>query len=672
MTEQTPIVAATAGAPSAGLTAMQMTQAVQAARERGDLGAAAALYRRWIDENPGDPLLYAMLFNYSVTLSDMGDLAGTRQALEQAIALKPDFMPPYINLGRVYERLGQADMAVRQWSKVVAELGGVNEASILHKTTALNQMARLFESRTQDELAEKLLKESIEIDREQREPIQHLIALRQRQLKWPVIAPWGAIDRERLLSACSPLGLATLADDPMLQLAGAHMHNKKDVGRPKSGFVTSYWAAQERPERLRVGYLSSDLRAHAVGYLMAEMFGLHDRGKVESFAYYCGPAGEDPLMARIRSTVDHWIPITDIDDAAAARRIADDGIHILVDVNGYTKDSRTKLVALKPAPVIVNWLGFPGSTGSPYHHYLIADDWIIPKEHEIYYSEKVLRLPCYQPNDRLRAVAAERPSRAEAGLPEAAMVYCCFNGVNKVTRFTFARWMTILQRVPDSVLWLLTSTQGNDQKLRDMAMAAGVAPERIVFAGKLPNPKHLARYPLADLCLDTAPYGAHTTASDILWMGVPFLTMSGRSFASRVGGSLVRAAGLPELVCRSAEEYVDRAVAMGRDRSIARRYRDKLAAERDRCTLFDTPQLVRCLEALYRQMWQEFQDGALPQPDLANLETYLEVAAMQDYDAVEIQGIADYKGWWRRNLAEYHAFRPIPKDGRLWKRPAKR
>ncbi len=222
--------------------------------------------------------------------------------------------------------------------------------------------------------------------------------------------------------------------------------------------------------------------------------------------------------------------------------------------------------------------------------------------------------------------------------------------------------------MPGSVLWLLSSTQPTEQRLRDCAKERGIDPERIIFAPKKANPEHLARYPLADLFLDTAPYGAHTTASDALWMGVPILTMSGRSFASRVCGSLVRSAGLPDLDCASPSEFVDRAVAIGRDRSIALAYRERLAKGRDSCVLFDTPLLARKLEELYRGMWDDFRAGRLPTPDLANLEAYLEIGASVDHEIEETQAIKDYKGWWRDKLSAAHALRPIPYDKRLWKK----
>ena len=638
---------------------------------RVSLGPASAvdLYDAWISENGDHPLLYAVRFNLSVLLTDIGDLDRARGQLENAIIANPAFIPAYINLGRVYERMGSTSLAVMQWSSAVDRLSAVNGSVISHKTTALNQMARVLESSNQDAAAEGVLRQSLELDSHQREPLQHLSALRQRQCEWPVISPFEQVGADQQLKGMSPLSLAAYTDDPMLQLAAAWHYNLRDVGAPASDFGQHDKALKGGAERLRIGYLSSDLRHHAIGFLTAEIYGLHDRGAVEVFAYYCGPDLTDPLQARIKADVDHWVPISHLDDEAAARRIADDGIHILVDVNGYTRDGRIKLLALRPAPIIVNWLGFPGTMASPYHQYIIADDWIIPQDHEVYYSEQVLRLPCYQPNDGHRQVSPVTPTRAAAGLPEEAMVYCCFNGTHKISRFTFERWLTILEQTPGSVLWLLSGAEESHANLKRFAETRGFDPARLIFAGKLANPDHLARYALADLFLDTTPYGAHTTASDALWMGVPVLTLSGRSFASRVCGSLVRSAGLEDLVCTSPADYVARAIELGRDAALRQSYKDRLTAARESCVLFDTPLLVRELEALYRQMWAEFQAGTTPTPDLANLDVYLDVGSGHEHDRIEVQAIEDYEGWWREQLAQRHHYRAISPDSRLWKMP---
>jgi predicted O-linked N-acetylglucosamine transferase (SPINDLY family) len=296
---------------------------------------------------------------------------------------------------------------------------------------------------------------------------------------------------------------------------------------------------------------------------------------------------------------------------------------------------------------------------------------VTPEGSELYYSEKVVRLPCYQPNDRRRAVDPSRPTRTQAGLPEDAFVFCCFNGSQKITRFTFLRWLRILTAVPGSVLWLLESTPGTQERLRDFAEAHGVARERLIFAPKTPNAQHLARYPLADLFLDSAPYGAHTTASDALWMGVPMITISGRAFASRVCGSLVRAAGLPELVCADEEAYVALAVALADDRARLAALRARLEKNRLTCDLFNTDKLARSLEALYRQMAADHQDRRLPEPDLTNLEAYMAVGLEIDHEAAELMAEPAYHEIYAAGLARRRLVRPLRPDARLWTEPAR-
>lgn len=646
------------------LSVPDLIRSVELLRQSGQTQAAAALYSTWIAHNPENPLLYAVLFNYAVALSDAEQLEAARQSLERAVTLNPDFMPAYINLGRVYERLGNVGLALAQWSVAIARMSAVTGPAITHKTTALNQSARALEAADKDEAAEQMLRHSLELDSSQREAIQHLVALRQRQCEWPVIVPSERVDRRTLMRGLSPLSAAAIADDPLLQLAIAQHYNDRDVGVPPERIHPSP-VAKAASGPLRVGYLSSDFREHAVGYLMTEVLALHDRSKIETFAYYCGPESKDPLHGHFRSTADHFKSVSHLDDGAAARLIAEDGIQILVDLNGYTREARLKVVARRPAPVIVNWLGYPGTMGSPYHHYLIADEYIVPQSHELYYSEKVLRLPCYQPSLRQRSVAAQAPSRREVGLPEEGTVYCCFNGVHKITAFTFDRWLSILARVPGSVLWLLGSNDATEGRLRDHAARRGVAKERIVFAKKLANPFHLARYALADLFLDTTPYGAHTTASDALWTGVPVLTLSGRSFASRVCGSLARAAGTPELVTDSADRYVELAVELGKDRAKLAPFRDRLRAGRESCALFDMPLLVSKLEELYARMWSAAESGTLPRPDLSNLREYLEVGSDLDPDAIEVQTLPDYRAFWLDRLRRRHEHRPIARDDRF-------
>ncbi|XHC13491.1 tetratricopeptide repeat protein [Labrenzia sp. ac12] len=640
------------------LSIVELIGAAEALKGNGSFGAAEVLYGTWVAQNPDDPLLYAVLFNQSVLFSETGKLAAARETLERALNLNPSFHAAHINLGRVLEQQGDIGAAVGQWNTVLEQTLAVTPASLSVRLTALNQIARTLEAANQDVLAESMLRQSLELDPHQREVAQHFIALRQRQCEWPVVQPLERVTPSQQVRAMSPLSAAAFSDDPLFQLGLCADYSRQDVGTPTAP-MKAWPKAMEHDGPLRIGYLSSDLREHAVGHLMAEVFGLHERSKVEVFAYDCGPAADDPLSRNFRETSDNWRTISGIDDEAAARLIAEDGIQILIDVNGYTREGRTRLVALRPAPVIVNWLGFPGTTASPFHHYVVADDIIIPQDHEIYYSEEVLRLPCYQPNNRKRVVSERIWQRSDFGLPEDGTVFCCFNGSHKITRFCLDRWFAILKKVPGSVLWLLTGGTETDQRLKACAEAAGIAPDRLVFAGKMANPDHLARYPLADLFLDTTPYGAHTTASDALWMGVPVLTIAGKCFAARVCASLVTAAGLQELVCPTPEDYVKRAADLGKDRQALRDLRQRLTESRDDCLLFDTPLLVSKLEGLYAEMWQACRSNTLPKPDLSDLDALLEVATGIDHETTDMLAVDDYPAAWRDLLIARHEARPL-------------
>jgi predicted O-linked N-acetylglucosamine transferase (SPINDLY family) len=655
---------ATAVKPELGLAGLLTT--IEGFQLKGQSAVVLELYRNWIASHPVDPALHLAQFNYGVALSNAGDIPGAIAAFKAAIAICPTFYPPYINLGGALETQGHNDQAITQWYAVANALGAVYGDSINYKRTALKRIAKMLETALITEPAEAALRASLDIDPHQREIAQHWLAIRQGLCKWPVVAPWNAMSRNDLLDAIYPLTLARLVDDPLYQLGNAYHHNRADFALPRP-FTAGEWPVPETPRkaRLRVGYLSSDLRSHAVGFLTAEVFELHDRGKVEVFAYYCGIKPEDPHKARIRGAVEHWIDIADMSDKDAARRIVADGIDILVDLNGYSRDARTGLFALRPAPILVNWLGYPGTMASAHHHYIIADDFIIPPEHEVYFTEKVLRLPCYQPNDRKRHIAPPK-SRADEGLPAQGVVYCCFNMLAKVTPEMFERWLAIIGRVPGSVLWLLGAAEETQGRLAAVAAERGIARDRLVFAGQRPNPDHLARFALADVFLDTLPYGAHTTASDAMWMGVPVVTIAGRGFAARVCGSLVTAAGVPELVAPDLDAYVETAVALGLNEALRDRYRKRLATGRSISTLFDTPALVRRLEALYAGMYEDYANGALPRPDLRNLEAYREIGRELSESDPSALPQADYHDRYRRSLAYRHSHAALPADTRLW------
>ena len=653
---------------SRSLNVADLIAAAEKLQAAGASEKVLELYRTWLAWNGDHPLVHAVGFNYSIALGNSGDKAGAVLALRDVINRAPDFGPAYVNLGGTYDTMGQADQAVLAWRSFATRFDGVSGEGVQHLCLTLNQMGRVLEQAQIDPPAEAALRRSLEFDPSQVEALQHWLSLRQRQCVWPLVEPFNAVTKTKLLAGMSPLTAACYTDDPLFLLAKARAYNRRSIAYPEGAqpYAHTLPAIRGEKRKLRIGYVSSDLREHAVGFSMTDLIETHDRSACEIYAYYNGVAASCAIRRRIEKAADRFTDLTGIDDAKAAKIIHDDSIDILVDLNGYTKDARTRVFALRPAPINVNWFGFPGTMGSAYHHYLIADAEIVPPQADIYYTEKVVRLPCYQPNDRKRVVAPV-PPRTRENLPENALVFCCLNGMQKVTDATFRDWMRLLQAVPNSVLWLLSGTEGTDDRLRAAALAAGIAPERLIFAQKKANPEHVARYALADLFLDTFPYGAHTTAADSLWMGVPILTIRGKSFAARVCASLVTAAGVPELVCDSREDYVARAIALARDPSALAALKARLRVNRGTSLLFDTPTLVGALEQLYRGMWADFEEGRLPQPDLANLDLYDEIGTSRDHVAITDETEVALHAAYRAHLTVRDAFEPLPNDTRLWR-----
>jgi predicted O-linked N-acetylglucosamine transferase (SPINDLY family) len=658
-------------AVSQELGIMELLSAAETLKATMGEEKVAQLYKVWLEHNSENPVCYAIYFNYGITLTALNDNEGGIAAYEKSLECNPSFFSAQINMGSLYERLGRLDKAAGEWLSVVNKLSSVTGSNIAHKANALKQIGRVFESSQQNGSAEDSLRNYMDIMPSTRDVIQHWVSNRQIQCKWPLLEQVHSLSIRDIKAVMSPLSISIYSDDPFFELANAYLYSRDDVGTPSPYFTAGNWLppTEKGKSRLRIGYVSSDLRGHAVGYLTSEIYELHDRNRVEVFVYFCGPRIPDGVFHRIQQTSDHWLDVNDLNDRQLAKKIIDDGIDILIDLNGHTKDSRTRTMALKPAPIIMNWLGYPGTMGSSYHQYIIADDFIVPPQFEHYYTEKVLRLPCYQPNDRRREVSPIRPTRSEVGLPDDAVVFSCFNGMQKISPQNFERWLSILKQVPKGVLWILGGAGETEERLWQIAENHGVSRERIVFAPRKLTHEHLARYPLADLFLDTTPYGAHTTASDALWMGIPVLTLVGRGFASRVCGSLATSAGLGELVCTTAEQYVSLAVELGNNPDRLAFYKQKLADALPTCTLFDTPKLVRHLEGLYFTAWQDYENGFVHEPDVTNLDIYHQIGASLDHDGIEFLLFDGYEDLYKQALVYWDAFTRLPYDTRLWKKP---
>lgn len=365
---------------------------------------------------------------------------------------------------------------------------------------------------------------------------------------------------------------------------------------------------------LTVGYMSGDFRDHAVAYLVTELLEVHDRRRFRILGYSTGPDSDQPIRRRIDAALDGMSCIRDLSVGDAAERIHGDGVDILVDLSGHTRHARTDVLALRPAPIQVNYLGYPGTLGADFMDYIIVDPFCVPPDQQPFYAERLVHLPdAYQVNDRHKTAAPAR-TRIDYGLPAKGMVFCCFNNTAKITPGVFDIWMRLLRQVPDSVLWLLIYTPDVMDRLGREAAARGVDPRRLVAAPMVPQAAHLARYTVADLFLDTFPYTAHTTGSDALWMGCPLVTRVGETFPSRVAGSLLHAFGMPGLVTETPEAYEALALDLARDRDRLAALKAAITANRTRAPLYDTPRFARHLEQAFEAMWALHRDGHPPRP----------------------------------------------------------
>jgi predicted O-linked N-acetylglucosamine transferase (SPINDLY family) len=376
----------------------------------------------------------------------------------------------------------------------------------------------------------------------------------------------------------------------------------------------SYDVELKRDERIRLGYFSSDFHNHATAWLAAGLFEAHDRRRFEVHAFSFGSPPRDAMNRRVESAFDRFTDVSLISDRSIAHLARNAGIDIAVDLKGFTTGCRTNIFAHRAAPIQVNFLGYPGSMGASYIDYIIADRVVIPESEFSNYSEKVVHLPhSYQVNDSAREISNRSMTRAAAGLPEQGVVFCCFNNTYKLNPGVFDCWMRILRRVEGSVLWLLSDNRSSRLNLMREAELRGVAPERLVFAGRMALEDHLARHRLADLCLDTWPCNAHTTASDALWAGLPVLTLLGQTFAGRVAASLLNALDIDELVTHSLEAYEELAVTLGDSPARLNILKEKLRARTPTAPLFDTTLFCAHLEDAYAMMVSR-RDAGLP-PD---------------------------------------------------------
>ena len=566
-------------------------------RLQGFVDEAAAAYKRVIALDPSHA---AACNNLALILSEAGELSAADDLLRQAVRRWPDYAEGHNNLGALLLDQGRPQEALDALQAALRLKPDYPEA-YLNTGNALRELGSLGE-------AIAAYRRAIELRPTYAEALAQLVYHRARACDWSDAAAEAALLSAVRQSAARipPFMLMATAATAADQLLCARKWVEHFAVPERQVFALP---AAPRAGRLRIGYLSSDFYDHATAYLIAELIERHDRDRFEIHGYSYGPDQGGGMRARLVSAFDRFTNIDALAHRDAAARIRADDIDILIDLKGHTHRARPKILAFRPAPVQVNYLGYPGTMGAPFIDYIVVDDFIVPRDRQMLFVEKLAYLPdCYQPNDTRREIAAAL-SRAECGLPAQGFVFCAFNNSFKITPDFFAIWMRLLQQVQGSVLWLLESNALVRRNLTAAAVAEGVDPGRLVFAPILPHGQHLARHRHAELFLDTLPCNAHTTASDALWAGLPVLTCAGETFAGRVAGSIVRAAGLSELVTNSPRDYEALALALARDPARLNDIRSCLGVGRENLPLFDMGKRTRDLEALYTRMAEIWRTG---------------------------------------------------------------
>jgi predicted O-linked N-acetylglucosamine transferase (SPINDLY family) len=586
-------------ARSGGMQLAELLERAGQLGQRGHAEASAELYEQWI-ANTESPMRHVACFNWGTVLAAMGRHAPAEQAYRQALSLAPEFLQAHLNLGHQLEHLKQADEALKQWRHVLDKTSAGNPAHHELRLHALNNSARLLETLRRFDEALRLMTESLEMKPLQADVIQHFVHLRQKMCAWPIYEPVAGVTHNQLLVGTSPLAMLSATDDPAMHLVAAQRFAYERIQKPPVALL--HKTGPRREGRVRIGYLSGDLCLHAVGLLIPELLELHDRERFEVFAFCWSREDGSAQRRRLVAGVDHLVRIDKLDDLTAARLIAGHGIDILVDLQGLTSGARPGILGMRPAPVQVSYLGFPGCAGIPGVDWIIADHFVMPPEQLPYSTERPIYLDrCYQVSDRKREIGP-MPVRATYGLPEDAFVFCSFNNNFKFTDGVFDSWMRIVKSVEGSVIWLLADNEWARENMLARAESLGVARDRLYFAPRVGPADYLARFTLADLVLDTFPYNAGTTASDALWMGTPIVTLSGRSYISRMAGSLLTHVGLPELVTETLADYERLAIRLGRQPQRVASYKRYLAEHGRESPLFDVPGFVRDLEQVLERL----------------------------------------------------------------------
>jgi protein O-GlcNAc transferase len=530
---------------------------------------AVASYDRALVLNPG---FSEACYNRGIALRALARPQDALDSFDRALALNADYVEAMRNRGVVLAELGRHEAAAEQFERLLRIVPDFDYAQgdLLH--------ARM-----------------------------HCCDWRDYEQQVQLIAAGTGAGKPVTM----PFVFLSTSDSAADQLTCARNYSRKECSTPEPAL----WKGERyRHDRIRVAFLSADFRNHAVAGQIAGLIETLDRVRFETVALAFGPDIRDEMTSRLERGFGRFIDVRAKTDRDVARLIKALEIDIAVDLTGYTAGSRPRILAFRPAPVQVNYLGYPGTLGADHIDYIMADRVVIPAEHRACYAEQVVHLPdSFLPYDAGRPIGPDIPTREAAGLPPTGFVFCAFNNSYKISPSMFDVWMRLLRQVEGSVLWLSSGSPAATRNLRRSAESSGIAPDRLVFAPRLKSlADHLARHQLADLMLDNLPYNAHTLASDALWAGLPIVTCAGGAFAGRVAASLLTAAGLPELITGTLDEYAALALALARDPARLSALKAKLAHHRATCPLFDAERYRRHIEAAFQTMWERYQSGDSP------------------------------------------------------------
>lgn len=602
----------------------------------GMLDGAATAWERALSLQSGHPDMHN---DYGIILARQGRTDRAAEAFRRAVRITPDHAGYWFNLGHALHDLGRLGEAVEAYAEAT-KLDGRHASAHLNKGAALVKLGRVDEAIGSYRLAVELMpgnakahlnlcKALIKTGRlpEALAACNQALALAPNDAEaWSeriylrkYLCDWAGIEQDE--DACRSLVLAGAHGvDPgvFMMMTGSSAEQlqctrlwQESLAGPSPSRVENVSPAAQG--RIRIGYLSTDLRNHAVGRLVLDLLARHDRDRFEVFAYSTGADDGSPIRQQLISAVDHFVDAHAMPDEQVAAKIAVDGIHILVDLTGHSAGGRMGIPARRPAPIQVNWLGYPGTAGAGFMDYILADPVGLPMIEQPFFTERIVHLPdTYIPYGLDLDTAAPPPSRRECGLPEDAFIFCAFHSPQKIRRDVFHSWMRLLGRIEGSVLWLLAPSEGARVNLVSEARLSGIDAGRLVFAPKADISRYLARHRVADLFLDALPYNAHGSAADSLLMGLPLVTCMGETFPGRVAAGLLRAVELPELIATSLAEYEELAANLASHPEKLAEIRRKLLEVRDSAKLFDRPRFTASIEKAYLRMAEIWQSGQDP------------------------------------------------------------